>query len=167
MTRIEIIKALCFLNSTYQDKFKYPIGDEKKDDMTVEAWLEFLRSYPANQVMSTIKYCMLEDPEWPPTPAKIAKEIITHTINQNPTPTEAWSIALQVIKKQIKHEDVPKSVHKAIQFIGYDNIAYSKTSDTFIMHDFIKAYKEILARNKTQRFNEISSGNIKQIENKK
>jgi len=167
MKKEGIIKALCFIDSVYQPRFKYPSDDSTADKMIEGAWFEFLKPYEEKMVMRKIKEAMLIDPEWPPTAPQVAMLIEQELQPKEPAPFEAWRIALKAINKQIKPEDVPENVKKAINFIGESVIAYSKTSDTFIMHDFIKAYKEIIARNKTRRFNEISSGNIKQIEEKK
>lgn len=141
-----------YLKSYYNKKFEIP-GREKKQDMMVNTWLNFLGDYPFQVVKVATKNLMIKK-EWSPTPGEIIQEINNMQADDEDrlTAGEAWEKVIEAISKhgytynpgKVKEELSPKVLHAA-EVTGLDLIS-RKGNDSYVMNLFIKNYNSIKER---------------------
>lgn len=160
MKKSELVKLLKFLNSYYQEKFKYPKADKSDNKMLQETWYMFLKDYDYNLVRTATKKLVIKK-EWPPTPGEIVKEMEKLMLDSNDrlTAGEAWNKVLEAIRKygtqynrdKVK-EMLPELVMEAVKGVGgLQAIGMSNMNETYMMSQFKRSYNSLKEREDDQR----------------
>ncbi len=176
MDRGELVQVLCYIGGIYRGQFDYPsnvgnvIDDEANDLILEEAWFTFLKPYEIEEVMAATKYVMLEAPRFPPVAAMIIKKLEENRKPPMMNSGQAWEKVLGCARKNGKgFKDLSLILQKAVNAIGgISMICRSNEGDTFIMHGFKTAYKDLCEIVDDHRLKKISglSEISKQLGNK-
>ena len=149
MTKPETIKILTFMHGCYGNKFKYPQKSNFNTASLEETWFLFLHSFAYVETIKAVKSLCLQKPDWPPTPAEVVNEIINplDLKAKNLSGQKAWQLVLKAVKKYGIYqagealESLPDHICEALDSIGgFDMVALSDNQNTYLYHQFLKAY---------------------------
>ena len=152
MQRSECIKILSYLNTCYNNRFKFPKpNDEEGTDLMIEVWFDLLKYYEYPLVVAALKKLIIVKPQWPPTPGEIVKEIekLIQPDSAKISAGEAWYLALEAVRKYGYYnskqgmESLPPAVREAVRnFGGFAALCHSQDT-SFVKNQFIKLYQEV------------------------
>lgn len=161
MHKSECVKILSYLNNCFNNRFQFPIpNDEEGSDLMIEVWYDLLKYYDYQLVVAALKKLIINQPQWPPTPGEIVKEVekITLPDSAKITAGEAWHLALKAVRKYgyyKSHEgmkSLPPAVRETVRnFGGFAALCHSKNTN-YVKNQFIKLYQEVKSKNKETAF---------------
>ena len=157
MQKSECIKLLSYLNNCYNNRFIFPKPNDKPaTDLMVEVWFDLLRYYQYQLVVAALKKLIINQPEWPPTPGEIVREVEKLMLPEDAkiSAGEAWYLALEAVRKYGYYnskegmESLPPAVREAVRnFGGFTALCHSQDT-SYVKNQFIKLYQEVELKRK-------------------
>lgn len=141
MNHEQIQSLLKYLSSSFPNQFDYPTGEPEEDKSMVKVWKDWVGEYSFDEVKKGVKKAMVGNPDFVPSPAKVAQELDT-----NLTPEEAW----EIYEGNIDGENLTEKEREAVRRAG--NAVEGSKRDRkigqrqFIRDSFIEQFRAIRKR---------------------
>ena len=156
MKKSECIKILSYLNTCYNNRFKFPkADDEDGTDLIIEVWYDLLQYYDYRLVVAAVKKLIINKPQWPPTPGEVVREAEKLKLpgKAKITAGKAWYLALEAVRKHGYYnakdgmESLPPAVREAVQnFGGFAALCHSQDT-SYVKNQFMKIYQDVISKN--------------------